>query len=136
MDDPATGARPATGNEFLIASEACNLSMVERQLGDLDAAEALAREALEIEHADGRPVHDAVRDQRVWRRSPRSVGEFERAATLVGAAEAIMEAAVHGLAARAKRPHYERMLTRWPAAMGSDASRADPSSRVLDWRRA
>ena len=26
----------ATGNEFLIASEASNLSMVERQLGNLD----------------------------------------------------------------------------------------------------
>jgi tetratricopeptide (TPR) repeat protein len=38
----------ATGNEFLIASEASNLSMVERQLGNLDAAEALAQEALEI----------------------------------------------------------------------------------------
>ena len=38
-----------TDNQFLIASEAANLSMVERQLGELDAAEALAREALEIE---------------------------------------------------------------------------------------
>src|SRR6187431_1230765 len=43
----------AAGNEFLIGSEACNLSMVERQLGDLDAAEALAREALEIERRTG-----------------------------------------------------------------------------------
>ena len=42
----------ATGNEFLIASEACNLSMVERQLGNLTRAEALARETLEIERAD------------------------------------------------------------------------------------
>ena len=54
----------ATGNQFLIGSEACNLSMVERQLGDLDAAEALAREALEIDERAGNPVHDAVRDQR------------------------------------------------------------------------
>ncbi|MBA2380632.1 MAG: hypothetical protein H0V73_00850 [Chloroflexi bacterium] len=38
----------AMGNEFLVASEASNLSMVERQLGDLDAAEGLAREAIQI----------------------------------------------------------------------------------------
>jgi tetratricopeptide (TPR) repeat protein len=43
----------ATGNEFLVASEAANLSMVERQLGKLGAAEALAREALEIEERTG-----------------------------------------------------------------------------------
>ena len=54
----------ATGNEFLISSEAANLSMVERQLGDLDAAEALEREALEIERRTGEPVRDAVRHQR------------------------------------------------------------------------
>jgi len=37
-----------TGNEFLVASEAANLSMVERRLGRLDEAETLAREALVI----------------------------------------------------------------------------------------
>ncbi len=42
-----------TGNEFLIASEASNLSMVERQLGNLEAAETLAREAVEIEERTG-----------------------------------------------------------------------------------
>jgi hypothetical protein len=41
------------GNEFLVASEAGNLSMVERQLGDLDAAEELAREALMISERIG-----------------------------------------------------------------------------------
>ena len=52
------------GNEFLVASEASNLSMVERQLGNLDAAESLAREALGISEAHRRPVHQAVRVQR------------------------------------------------------------------------
>src|SRR4029078_3462688 len=42
-----------TDNQFLIASEAANLSMVERQLGELDEAEALAREALDIEARTG-----------------------------------------------------------------------------------
>src|SRR5688572_10471870 len=40
-------------NAFLIASEASNLSMVERQLGNLDAAENLAREAIEISERIG-----------------------------------------------------------------------------------
>jgi hypothetical protein len=42
-------------NLATISSEAGNLSMVERQLGNLDEAEALAREALDIEcHASFR----------------------------------------------------------------------------------
>lgn len=36
------------GNDYLIAIESGNLSMVERQLGNLDHAEALSRESLEI----------------------------------------------------------------------------------------
>ena len=38
-----------TGNFATVSSEAGNLSMVERQLGNLDRAEALAREALDID---------------------------------------------------------------------------------------
>lgn len=107
----------ATGNEFLIASEASNLSMVERQLGNLDAAEALAREALEIGVRSGDQFTKpfaisglaAIATDR---------GEFDRAATLVGAAEAIMEA--QGMAwPPDERPHYERMLAVLPEALGS-----------------
>ncbi len=47
-------------------------------------------------------------------------GEFERAATLVGAAEAIMEAQ-HMAWPPDERPHYEHMLAELPVAMGSDA---------------
>jgi non-specific serine/threonine protein kinase len=107
----------ASGNEFLTASEAANLSMVERQLGSLDAAEALAREALGI--------CDRIGDQFT---RPFAMGglaaiaterrEFERAATLVGAAEAIMEAQ-HMAWPPDERPHYERMLAALPEAMGS-----------------
>ncbi len=104
------------GNEFLVASEAGNLSMVERQLGHLDEAEALVREALEISVRIGdqfmRPFalsgFAAIATDR---------GQFERAATLVGAAEAIMEA--QGMAwPPDERPHYERMLAVLPDAMG------------------
>ncbi|MCL5998936.1 MAG: exocyst complex component Sec10 [Chloroflexi bacterium] len=38
------------GNLATVSSEAGNLSMVERQLGNLDEAEALAREALDIDY--------------------------------------------------------------------------------------
>jgi tetratricopeptide (TPR) repeat protein len=107
----------ATGNEIMIASEASNLSMVERQLGSLDAAESLAREALEIGERTGdqftKPfalsgLAAIATDRR----------EFERAATLVGAAEAIMEAQ-HMAWPPDERPHYERMLAVLPEALGS-----------------
>jgi non-specific serine/threonine protein kinase len=107
----------ATGNEFLIASEASNLSMVERQLGNLDTAEALAREALETCERIGdqftRPF--AISGLAAIATDRR---EFERAATLVGAAESIMEAR-HMAWPPDERPHYERMLAVLPEAMGS-----------------
>ena len=107
----------ATGNEVLIASEASNLSMVERQLGNLDTAEALAREALEIGERNGdqftKPF--AISGLAAIATDRRA---FERAATMVGAAEAIMEA--QGMAwPPDERPHYERMLATLPHAMGS-----------------
>ena len=107
-----------TDNQFLIASEAANLSMVERQLGDLDTAEALAREALEIEARTGdqftTPFALSGLASIATERS-----EFMRAATLVGAAESIMEA--QGMAwPPDERPHYERLLTVLPEAMGAE----------------
>ena len=106
----------SAGNGFLIASEACNLSMVERQLGNLDKAETLAREALEIEARTGDRFTTpfaisglaAIAIERA---------EHERAATLVGAAEAIMEAQQMAWPPD-ERPHYERMLAVLPEAMG------------------
>jgi hypothetical protein len=106
----------ATGNQPLIASEACNLSMVERQLGDLATAESLARETLEIEERSGDRFTTpfafsglaAIAAER---------GQLTRAATLVGAAEAIMDA--QGMAwPPDERPHYERLLAVLPEAMG------------------
>ena len=105
-----------TDNQFLIASEAANLSMVERQLGELDAAEALAREALEIEARTGdqftTPFAISGLASIATERS-----QFERAATLVGAAESIMES--QGMAwPPDERPHYEHLLTVLPEEMG------------------
>lgn len=107
------------GNDGLIASEAGNLSMVERQLGNLAEAEALVREALEIAERRGdafmKPFalsgFAAIATER---------GEDVRAATLVGAAEAIMEA--QGAAwPPDEKPHYERMLAILPERMGAPA---------------
>lgn len=106
------------GNEFLVASESSNLSMVERQLGNLDKAEALARETLQIGERIGDEFTKpfaisglaAIATER---------GDFDRAATLVGAAEAMMEAQNMAWPPD-ERPHYERLLADLPTAMGSD----------------
>lgn len=103
------------GNDFLVASEAGNLSMVERQLGDLDAAESLAREALETSERIGDRFTPpfmfsglaAIALER---------GDLERATTLIGAAEGQMEAT--GMAwPPDERPHYERTLDRLTSSM-------------------
>jgi tetratricopeptide (TPR) repeat protein len=104
--------------EFLVASEAANLSMVERQLGNLDTAESLEREALEV---GGRIGDEFTKPFAIAGLAAIAVerAQFERAAVLLGAAEARMEA--HNMAwPPDERPHYEHMLETLPAAMGSD----------------
>jgi tetratricopeptide (TPR) repeat protein len=105
-----------TGNLATVSSEAGNLSMVERQLGNLDEAEALAREALEIDFRRG--DHWAM-PYKVSGLAAVSTdrGDWDRATTLVGAAEAMMEREGSEWPPD-ERPHYERMLTRLPRAMG------------------
>jgi tetratricopeptide (TPR) repeat protein len=106
--------------------ESGNLSMVERQLGNLDRAEELARFALEVYHhrSDewaipfGLSGLAAVAAER---------GDFNRAAVLIGAAEALME--VQGAAwPPDERPHYERTVEVARDALGADTferTRAD-----------
>ena len=79
------------GNMAILSSELGNISMVERQLGNLDRAEAAALEALEIDERRGDEWSvphklNALAAVAVDR------GENERAAILVGAAEAMVEA--------------------------------------------
>lgn len=99
--------------------EAGNLSVVERQLGNLERAEALARESLEIDHrrADewSMPYKlsslAAVATER---------GELDRAGTLIGAAETMMEN--QGAAwPPDERPHYERTVAALKTALGDVA---------------
>jgi len=107
-----------TGNFATVSSEAGNLSMVERQLGNLDAAEALARESLEIDQARGDEWAMPYKVSGIAAVAT-DRGDFERAATLVGAAEAMMEREQAEWPPD-ERPHYERMLTRIPRGLGPE----------------
>jgi tetratricopeptide (TPR) repeat protein len=81
-----------THNYATIAIESSNLSMVERQLGNLDTAEALSREALDITNRRGDELATA------WMVNGLAAvtaakGDLERAATLVGFADVGIERA-------------------------------------------
>jgi tetratricopeptide (TPR) repeat protein len=96
-------------NDFLTASESANLSMVERQLGDLHAAESLARDALEICQRIG----DRFMPPFLFSGLAAIALEREddaRAATLIGAAEAHLAAANMAWPPD-ERPHYELTLS-------------------------
>lgn len=106
------------GNFATISSEAGNLSVVERQLGNLEEAKILAREALDISYRRGdelaipwivNGLAAVARDR----------GEFDRAATLIGIADARMEAA-SGAWPPAELVHYERTVATLKEAMGSE----------------
>ena len=107
------------GNDFLVASEAANLSMVERQLGDLDAAEELAREALvTCERIGDRFTPPFIFSGLAAIALER--GDHERAAILIGAAESHMDATEMAWPPD-ERPHYERTVAGLEAAMPADA---------------
>jgi non-specific serine/threonine protein kinase len=107
----------ALGQYGGIASEAVNLALVEYQLGDLDRTEALTREALEI--ASQREdewmfpyMLSRLAAVAAQRREP------NRAAMLIGAAEAMMTA--QGAAwPPDERPSYEQTVSMLATSMGS-----------------
>jgi tetratricopeptide (TPR) repeat protein len=107
----------ALGNFRVISSEAGNLSMVERQLGNVDQAEMLACEALKIDYQRG--DHWAM-PYKVSGLAAVSTErrEYERAATLVGVANAMMEAEKAGWPPD-ERPHYEWVVATLKSAMGA-----------------
>ena len=113
-----------------ISGEAGNLSMVERQLGHLYAAESLAREALEIDFRRG----DVL--QLPWKLNGLAAvaverGEHERAARLIGAADAMRDE--HGAAwPPDERVHYDRTIAAATDALGAAAfERAYTAGRSL-----
>jgi tetratricopeptide (TPR) repeat protein len=104
------------GNLATVSSEAGNLSMVERQLGNLEMAEALAHEALDIDYRRGDEL--AI----PWKINGLAAvaadrGEFDRAAVLIGAADATMEAA-GGAWPPDELIHYERTISVLRDALG------------------
>jgi tetratricopeptide (TPR) repeat protein len=80
------------GNVGTVAAEAGNLSMVERQLGNLDHAEALAHEALDIAARRGNALAIPWMMNSVAAVAA-AKGAHERAATVLGAADSLLEAA-------------------------------------------
>ena len=122
------------GNVATVGFESGNLSMVERQLGNLDRAEALARDAL------------TIYDQREDRAIPLGIsglaaiaaerGQTERAATLVGAAEALLAAAGMGWPPD-EIVQYEGTVAALTERMGTaDYERVRDAGRALTARAA
>ena len=109
----------AAGNEFIVYVESANLSMVERQLGNLTAAEALSREAVRIAAArrDEMGVPWGINGLAAVTVAQ---GRMERAATLVGIAESLL-AKAGGKWPPDEREQYEGTL----AALSADWSPLD-----------
>lgn len=107
-----------TGNEFLIWVESANLSMVERQLGNLAEAEALSREALQIvsDRGDQLAIPWVLNGLAAVTAAK---GEHERGATLLGMAEAMIERA-GGEWPPDEREQYEGTLAILSAALTSE----------------
>jgi len=104
------------GNCATISIEANNLSMVERRLGNLTAADALAREALDISYRRGDSF--AI----PWNLNGLAAtaalqGKFDRAALLIGAADAAMEAS-GGAWPPDELVHYQQTVATLTEAMG------------------
>ena len=122
-----------TGNEFVVWVESANLSMVERQLGHLDEAASLSRTSLSIVHGQGDEL--AI----PWVLNGLAAvlaasGDLERAATILGAAEAMLERA-GGEWPPDERQQYEGTLAILTAGLPADAlaeRRATGAAMTID----
>ena len=106
------------GNIATVSSESGNLSMVERQLGNLDTAEALAHEALDIDfrRSDEMSIPWKVN---ALAAVAKDRGDFDRAASLIGIADATMEAS-GGTWPPDELVHYEQTVATTAQAIGSE----------------
>ena len=108
----------STGDEFVVWSESANLSMVERRLGNLERAEELALQSLRISAARGAEMPIA------WTLNSlaavtAAAGDHERAATLLGAAAAMLGRA-GGEWPPDEREQHEESLAAVAAALPPD----------------
>ncbi len=109
----------SVGNRFTVASESANLSMVERQLGHLDDAEGLSIEALRI----SRDNRDEIMIPWVINglaAVTAAQGRLERAATLLGIAEGLLERA-GGNWPPDEREQHDEALTRVSDGLSAEA---------------
>ena len=128
----------AAGNEFIVWVESSNLSMVERQLGNLDRAEELSLEALRIVQARG----DAMAIPWIINglaAVTAAKGDLERAATLNGLAAGLLEQA-GGEWPPDEREQYEATLVAIEAGLAPDvieraraAGAAMPTEAGVAW---
>ena len=108
----------SSGDEFIVWVESANLSMVERQLGNLDRAEELVLQAVRIDARRGDEMSIA------WTINGLAAvtaakGDHERAATLLGMAAAMLERA-GGEWPPDEREQYEETLATLTTALDSD----------------
>lgn len=96
------------GDEFVVWVESANLSMVERQLGNLQRAEELALQALEIDASRGDEMSIAWSLNGVAAVAA-AKGDYTRAATLNGMAAAMLDRA-GGQWPPDEREQYEETL--------------------------
>jgi tetratricopeptide (TPR) repeat protein len=132
MSERLAGAREQ-GDEFVIFVEASNLSMVERQLGHLDLAEALSMEALRIVVARGDQMAIAWIVNGLAAVSA-AQGDHRRAATLLGFAESTL-AEAGGEWPPDEREQYEGTLATLEAALSRKAladARATGAGMTVD----
>ena len=116
----------ADGTRFVVFTESANLSMVERQLGNLDRAQALSLEALEIVVANGDEMAIA------WVINGIAAvlaarGLHDRAATLLGAADALLSRA-GGEWPADERAQFEGTLATVTAVLGPARLAADQAA--------
>jgi tetratricopeptide (TPR) repeat protein len=124
-----------TGNLATVGLESSNLCMVERQLGNLEEADALGREALEISHrrGDGSAIPWTLNQIAA---NAASRKHFPRAATLLGAADAAMEA-IGGAWPPDEKLHYESTQQALAAAMSpAELDRARAAGRAMTTQEA
>ena len=108
----------AIDNEFVVWVKSANLSMVERQLGNLDEAASLSRSSLSIVHRQGDEM--AV----PWVLNGLAAvlaasGDVGRAATILGAAESMLERA-GGEWPPDERQQYEGTLATLTVSLSPD----------------
>ncbi len=123
----------AAGNDFVVAVESANLSMVERKLGNLDGAEALSLEALRTVSrlGDEMAIPWVINGLAAVTAAQ---GRLARAATLIGIAESLLEQA-GGEWPADEREQYDGALALVTAGLSPEAlatARASGAAMALD----